>query len=150
MCSNNYSTPSVEPVSININFEEEHGQQPVKSAYHSFYIYPRKEGNKSNSPNLLWHELKTQGRGRSLSPKPEAKASKILTRESSMPISSLLVKKSMEENNKTTSNNKPEEKPEENKIKDSEEVLAVNKTKAPSQRRQISRERVDKALEILR
>jgi hypothetical protein len=59
--SNNYTTPSVEPVSININFEEEHGQQPVKSAYHSFYVYPRSQGNKINSPNLLWHEVKTQG-----------------------------------------------------------------------------------------
>ena len=58
----NYSTPSVEPVSVSINIsEEEHGDQPVKSAYHSFYVYPRSQGNKSNSPNLLWHELKTQG-----------------------------------------------------------------------------------------
>ena len=58
--ASNYSTPTVEPVSININIDEE-PEQPVKSAYHSFYVYPRSQGNKSNSPNLLWHELKTQG-----------------------------------------------------------------------------------------
>ena len=59
--TSNYSTPSVEPVSISINISEEEQDQPVKSAYHSFYVYPRSQGNKSNSPNLLWHELKTQG-----------------------------------------------------------------------------------------
>ena len=55
------SMPSVEPVSVSINISEEEHDQPVKSAYHSFYVYPRSQGNKSNSPNLLWHELKTQG-----------------------------------------------------------------------------------------
>jgi hypothetical protein len=60
-----------------------------------------------------------------------------------MPVSSLLVKKSMEENNnKTTSSLK---KSEENKNREEETGLAVNKTKRPSQRRPISRERVDKA-----
>ena len=54
-----------------------------------------------------------------------------------------------ENNNKTASSLK---KSEENKIKDHEEVtgLAVNKTKSPSQRRPISRERVDKAQEPIK
>ena len=82
-------------------------------------------------------------RGRSVSPKAEIKTTKILSRESSMPVSSLLVKKSMEENNNKTASSlkKSEEKREE------EIGLAVNKTKSPSQRRPISRERVDKAQE---
>ena len=72
-----------------------------KSAYNTFYIYPRAKGNVSNSPNLHWHQTNAENRGRSLSPKSstsikvEAKSSS-LTREASMPTSSILVKKSME------------------------------------------------------
>jgi len=89
-------------------------------------------------------------RGRSVSPKAEIKTTKLLSRESSMPVSSLLVKKSMEENNNKTASSL--KKSEENKIKDREEEtgLAVNKTKSPSQRRPISRERVDKAQEPIK
>ena len=49
-----------------------------------------------------------------------------------------------ENNNKTASSLK---KSEENKNRGEETGLAVNKTKSPSQRRPISRERVDKAQE---
>ena len=82
-------------------------------------------------------------RGRSVSPKAEIKTTKLLSRESSMPASSLLVKKSMEENNNKTASSL--KKSEENR--EEEKGLAVNKTKSPSQRRPISRERVDKAQE---
>ena len=65
----------------------------------------------------------------SLSSKSEAKNTNTIERESSMPISSILVKKSMEENknnNKSTEENKNFSK--------------------PSEHRQISRERVDKGI----
>ena len=65
----------------------------------------------------------------SLNSKIEAKNTNTIERESSMPISSILVKKSMEENknnNKSTEENKNFSK--------------------PSEHRQISRERVDKGI----
>ena len=80
-----YSVPKSESVNIS-----------NKSAYHSYYVFPRKEGtNAENSPNLIWHELNVKNtRGRSVSPDLECKISS-RPRDSSMPASSVLVKKSM-------------------------------------------------------
>lgn len=120
-----YSSPTVEPVNVD---------QENKNTYHSFYVYPRSKGNLTNSPNLLWHELKI--RGRSLSPSPRSERAKInfssksLTRESSMPSSSILVKKMNEE------------------VKSSEDDIKPN-FKIDG-RPLISRDRVDRALETLR
>ena len=78
------SVPIDEPVNIETsttttkNFEKIE-KITTKSAYHSFYVFPRSEGSAQHSPNLLWHEVKSklQGtdsgrslndRGRSLSP----------------------------------------------------------------------------------
>ena len=79
-----YSLPNTDTVHIS-----------NKSAYHSYYVLPRSEGTKENSPNLIWHELNVRNtRGRSVSPDLECKVTS-RPRNSSMPASSLLVKKSM-------------------------------------------------------
>ena len=123
-----YKTPTVEPVTISIQCEtEDSSKEPIKSKYHSFYVYPRSQGNWSNSPNLHFQEQ----RGRSLSPTVEgrslsSKADSRLTRESSMPTSSYLVKKSMEKGEEVKPNFKIDAKP------------------------LISRNKVDKTFEILR
>ena len=111
-----YSLPTSETVHIS-----------NKSAYHSYYVFPRASGNAENSPNLVWHELNTRNtRGRSVSP-PDLESRVKVTRESSMPASSLLVKSI------TISEPEPKTKP--------------NYTiKSP----RLSRENVDRALDTLR
>ena len=52
-----------------------------KSAYHSFYVYPRPQGSVQHSPNLLWHEVNFQNRGRSLSPSVNKIRTELGTRE---------------------------------------------------------------------
>ena len=53
----------------------------TKSAYHSFYVYPRPQGSVQHSPNLLWHEVNFQNRGRSLSPSVNKIRTEFGTRE---------------------------------------------------------------------
>ena len=32
----------------------------TKTAYHSYYVFPRTQGNSQHSPNLLWHQVSAQ------------------------------------------------------------------------------------------
>ena len=32
----------------------------TKTAYHSYYVFPRTQGNSQHSPNLLWHQVSVQ------------------------------------------------------------------------------------------
>ena len=97
-----------------------------KSAYHSYYVFPRSSGNTDNSPNLVWHELNLKNtRGRSVSP-PDLESRVKVTRESSMPASSLLVKSMT--------------------ISEPEKIKPNYTIKSP----RLSRENVDRALDTLR
>ena len=113
-----YSLPTSETVHIS-----------NKSAYHSYYVLPRSSGNADNSPNLVWHELNLRNtRGRSVSP-PDLETRVKVSRESSMPSSSLLVK--------SMTISEPEDP---GKIKPNYTI------KSP----RLSRENVDRALDTLR
>lgn len=129
--SREHSVPSVEPV--NISPENKQPEDSPKSAYHSYYVFPRSRGNSKNSPNLFWHEmnlknLASSSRGRSLSP-DLGKTPRLQDREesSSLPISSILVKTASTKRN-------PDEQ---QKIKITSKPL-------------LSRDKVDKALQTLK
>lgn len=113
-----YSLPTSETVHIS-----------NKSAYHSYYVLPRSSGNADNSPNLVWHELNLRNtRGRSVSP-PDLETRVKVSRESSMPSSSLLVK--------SMTISEPEDP---GKIKPNYTIQSPR----------LSRENVDRALDTLR
>ena len=48
----NQSIADDEPVNIE--------SKTTKTAYHSYYVFPRTQGNSQHSPNLLWHQVSVQ------------------------------------------------------------------------------------------
>ena len=46
--------PSIADEPVNIE------SKTTKTAYHSYYVFPRTQGNSQHSPNLLWHQVSVQ------------------------------------------------------------------------------------------